>query len=160
MRRGRIDGTSGLPRRRFGNTEGSMNSLTSILLAFTCTSVTHSAEPVPIKLPQQKILSSQQGRYVFGQISEFRKDQFLLDTFTGRLWQVVLNENERIRLEPVPLIQIIGDEAFIPESEEETKNLRKMTRNRTMEEWRKEAEAEKAAAKAVKEDAPPVKKSE
>jgi hypothetical protein len=34
-------------------------------------------------------LSSSNGRYVFGQISEFRKDQFMLDTQTGRLWQIV-----------------------------------------------------------------------
>jgi hypothetical protein len=38
--------------------------------------------------PQQKVLSSAQGRFVFGQISDSSKDQFMLDTFTGRLWRV------------------------------------------------------------------------
>ena len=31
-------------------------------------------------------LSAPGGRYVFGQISESRRDQYLLDTQTGRLW--------------------------------------------------------------------------
>jgi hypothetical protein len=36
-----------------------------------------------------RILSSASGRYVFGQISDFRRDQYMLDTQTGRLWRVV-----------------------------------------------------------------------
>lgn len=36
-----------------------------------------------------KVLSSASGRFVFGQISEYRRDQYLLDTQTGRLWQIV-----------------------------------------------------------------------
>lgn len=35
-----------------------------------------------------KILSSSLGRYVFGQVSPFRADQFMLDTQTGRLWEI------------------------------------------------------------------------
>ena len=34
-------------------------------------------------------LSTDNGRFVFGQISEFRQDQFMLDTETGRLWEVI-----------------------------------------------------------------------
>ena len=34
-------------------------------------------------------LSAPGGRYVFGQISSARRDQFMLDTQTGQLWQVV-----------------------------------------------------------------------
>jgi hypothetical protein len=34
-------------------------------------------------------LQSPNGRYVFGQISTFRRDQFMLDTQTGRLWEIV-----------------------------------------------------------------------
>ncbi len=33
-----------------------------------------------------KVLSSSLGRYVFGQVSDFRADRFMLDTQTGRLW--------------------------------------------------------------------------
>jgi hypothetical protein len=35
-----------------------------------------------------KVLSSSPGRYVFGQVSDFRVDQFMLDTQTGRLWMM------------------------------------------------------------------------
>jgi hypothetical protein len=31
-------------------------------------------------------LSSETGRFAFGQISEYRRDVFLLDTQTGRIW--------------------------------------------------------------------------
>jgi len=36
------------------------------------------------QLPQHKTLSSDNGRFVFGQISGSSKDQFMLDTATGR----------------------------------------------------------------------------
>ena len=60
-----------------------------VLLAVSATAV--AAEPVKITPPQNKVLSSTDGnqRYVFGQISEFRRDQYMLDTKTGRLWQKV-----------------------------------------------------------------------
>lgn len=35
------------------------------------------------------VLSTQGGRYVFGQISEYRRDQYLLDSQSGRVWQVI-----------------------------------------------------------------------
>lgn len=35
------------------------------------------------------VLSSSGGRYVFGQVSKARRDQFMLDTQTGRLWTMV-----------------------------------------------------------------------
>jgi hypothetical protein len=47
------------------------------------------AEPVEVKPPQQKTLSSAGGRFVFGQISDYGSDQYMLDTATGRLWQKV-----------------------------------------------------------------------
>jgi hypothetical protein len=33
--------------------------------------------------------SDEQGRFVFKQISDNRRDQFMIDTATGRLWNVV-----------------------------------------------------------------------
>lgn len=53
------------------------------------------------------ILSSESGRYVFGQISELRRDQYLLDTKTGRLWVVTAQTDkdgnvEGSYLQPVP----------------------------------------------------------
>jgi hypothetical protein len=48
---------------------------------------------------------------VFGQISEFRKDQYMLDTKTGRLWRIVMatvgegeNKSEVTVLEPIPYV--------------------------------------------------------
>ena len=35
-----------------------------------------------------QVLSSQSGRFVYGQVSTFRRDQFMLDTQTGRMWQL------------------------------------------------------------------------
>lgn len=37
---------------------------------------------------QKLILSSINGRFVFGQISDSVKDQYMLDTVTGRLWRI------------------------------------------------------------------------
>ena len=41
------------------------------------------------KDPSGRVLSSTNGRYVFGQVSEYRRDQYMLDTQTGRLWKIV-----------------------------------------------------------------------
>lgn len=38
--------------------------------------------------PMPQVLSSSNGRFVFGQVSEFARYQYMLDTQTGRLWQV------------------------------------------------------------------------
>lgn len=34
------------------------------------------------------MLSSGNGRFVYGQIAEYTSQQFMLDTQTGRLWQI------------------------------------------------------------------------
>lgn len=39
-------------------------------------------------------LSAPGGRFVFGQISSYRRDQFMLDTQTGRLWQMVCSRTD------------------------------------------------------------------
>lgn len=54
-----------------------------------------------------RVLGSPNGRYVFGQISDFRADQFLLDTQTGRLWQIVLIDTHKF-LQPI-LFDVVGD---------------------------------------------------
>jgi hypothetical protein len=70
--------------------------------------------PQPQGLTVEKILSSGNGRYVFGQISDSGKDQFMLDTLTGRLWRIaesgdvgiflraVVYRNEDGKYSPVP----------------------------------------------------------
>ena len=75
-----------------------------------------------------QVLAASNGRYVFGQVSSFRRDQYLLDTQTGRLWQIVEDEEHRNKLQPVPFVQALGDEAFIPDPLEEVETLRKAVR--------------------------------
>lgn len=62
----------------------------AIFLAFSLSTSTlaFGAEPVKVTPPQQNTLSAGNGRYVFGQVSEYRRDQYMLDTQTGRLWQM------------------------------------------------------------------------
>ncbi len=65
-------------------------------------------------------LSSDNGRYVFGQISEFRRDQYLLDTETGRLWVLVVKEDSSYILQPIPYWHVgLWAESFLPESKDE-----------------------------------------
>lgn len=47
------------------------------------------------------VLSSDSGRYVYGQLSSVRADQFLLDTKTGRLWNMKVSEKGDALLQPV-----------------------------------------------------------
>jgi hypothetical protein len=52
--------------------------------------------------PQPNVLCSPGGRFVFGQVSDSGKDQFMLDTFTGRLWRISESGGVGIFLNPVP----------------------------------------------------------
>jgi uncharacterized protein (UPF0297 family) len=106
-----------------------------------------AASPVEVKPPQAKVLSSPEGRYIFGQISDFRSDQFLLDTKTGRLWQIVKNEKDRTLLQPVGFLQILGDEAYIPDTDEEAKTMKGLSRQRTIEEWKKSQQNSEPSSK-------------
>jgi len=62
------------------------------LLSMTITSYAQDYDDKSTKagsLTDKKGLSSENGRYAFGQISDYQKDKFMLDTKTGRLWQLV-----------------------------------------------------------------------
>ena len=52
--------------------------------------------------PRQQVLSSADGRFVFGQISGSPKDRFMLDTRTGRLWRIAESGALGMFLKPVP----------------------------------------------------------
>ena len=57
------------------------------LLAWvTLCAVAASAQAQAPSAGHVNVLSATGGRYVFGQISESRRDQYMLDTQTGRLW--------------------------------------------------------------------------
>ena len=62
---------------------------------------------------KKNVISSENGRFAFGQISDFRADQFMLDTKTGRLWQLVVSKpsdgsGENRLLQEVPYINMNG----------------------------------------------------
>lgn len=69
----------------------------------------------PQREPHHECLSSPNGRFVFGQISDSTKDQFMLDTFTGRLWRIGESGKIGLFLEPVPYRTPEGECSNLPE---------------------------------------------
>jgi hypothetical protein len=63
---------------------------------------------------QQQILSSSNGRFVFGQISNSGKDKFMLDTATGRLWRIGESGAIGLFLKPVPYREGNGTCSMLP----------------------------------------------
>ena len=60
-------------------------------IALTLASFSTCAETAVQSFPA---LGSTGGRYVFGQLSEFQKDKFLLDTQTGRVWIMICTDDK------------------------------------------------------------------
>ena len=81
----------------------------------------------PQKEPQHRLLSSANGRFVFGQISDSNKDQFMLDTFTGRLWRIAESGAIGIFLRTVPYRTKDGECSALPGnlSDSESKEVEK-----------------------------------
>ena len=92
--------------------------------------------------PTRPMLGVEGGRYVLGQIGTGRKDQYLLDTKTGRVWHFVETKDGALILEWVPIVQSNGVAANCPEPEEDAEAARKCF----VEQGVKEA-AERAAPK-------------
>ena len=106
--------------------------LLMFVLLFSVGSVAFAAEAVAVKPTQQKVLSAPNGRFIFGQVSDFRSDQYLLDTQTGRLWQIVTDKENRAKLQAVPFIQVLwGDEAYMPDPPQEVEGHRNLVRKQT-----------------------------
>ena len=78
------------------------------------------AQPLGIGSPQiqqqsqRKVLSSANGRFVFGQISNSNKDKFMLDTVTGRLWRIGESGKIGIFLKSVPYLNAEGECSILP----------------------------------------------
>lgn len=68
---------------------------------------------------QPEVLSTSGGRYVFGQISSFRSDQYMLDTQTGRLWEAVTSTNGAVSLQEVPYVSTAGVYSVMPKTPQE-----------------------------------------
>jgi hypothetical protein len=66
--------------------------------------------------PQYGALSAPNGRFVFGQISGSSKDQFMLDTATGRLWRIGESGKVGIFLKAVPYLGAEGECTFLPDT--------------------------------------------
>ena len=62
-----------------------------------------------------RVLSRPNGRFVFGQISESSKDQYMLDTWTGRLWRMTENSQVGKFLTPIPYKRKDGKYSVLPE---------------------------------------------
>jgi len=84
-------------------------------------SISWAADPAKVAIPQQKVLSSSNGRYVFGQVSDYRRDQYMVDTQTGRLWQIVVRPDESNTsgdgikiLQVIPYVNIGGEITVTP----------------------------------------------
>ena len=79
------------------------------------------AQPFGILSPQgqqesqKQILSSPNGRFVFGQISDSGKDQFMLDTLTGRLWRIAERGDIGMHLTSIPYCNSEGECSPLPE---------------------------------------------
>jgi hypothetical protein len=71
--------------------------------------------------PERSVLSSSTGRYVFGQISDSGKDQFMLDTQTGRVWRVSESSEVGMFLSPVPYKTGEGKYSFLPGTDKDWK---------------------------------------
>jgi len=65
--------------------------------------------------PQFGVLSTPNGRFVFGQISGSAKDQFMLDTATGRLWRIGESGKIGVFLKAVPYLDAAGEPTLLPD---------------------------------------------
>jgi len=90
----------------------------SLLVLFCSTKVFAQTLGVPsqqTEKPKQEVLSSENGRFVFGQISDASKDQFMLDTATGRLWRIAETGEIGMFLRSIPYRNDEGEISHIPE---------------------------------------------
>jgi len=68
-----------------------------------------------VEQPRYGVLSSQNGRFVFGQISSSSKDQFMMDTATGRLWRVGESGKVGTFLKAIPYLDAEGECTYLPD---------------------------------------------
>ena len=71
--------------------------------------------PQATKVESGNVLCASMGRFVFGQVSESSKDQFMLDTMTGRLWRIAETGEIGLHLRPVPYRDEEGKCTQVPE---------------------------------------------
>lgn len=77
--------------------------------------------PTQVTMDKGKVLSAAGGRFVFGQISDSGKDQFMLDTLTGRLWRIGESSDVGMHLKPIPYRREDGKYSPSPDGVQDTK---------------------------------------
>jgi hypothetical protein len=77
--------------------------------------------PTQVTMDKGKVLSAAGGRFVFGQISDSGKDQFMLDTVTGRLWRVGESSDVGMHLRPIHYRMEDGKYSPAPDGVQEPK---------------------------------------
>ena len=77
--------------------------------------------PTQVTMDKGKVLSAAGGRFVFGQISDSGKDQFMLDTLSGRLWRIGESSDVGMHLRPIPYRMEDGKYSPSPEGVQELK---------------------------------------
>ena len=96
--------------------------LTGLMVLISISLIGSSAlRAQPFGIPQRtqgesrhRTLSSDNARFVFGQVSDSDKDKFMLDTRTGRLWRIAESGKLGIFLTPVSYRIAEGDYSSLP----------------------------------------------
>ncbi|MFO8164798.1 MAG: hypothetical protein R6T98_09720 [Desulfatiglandales bacterium] len=83
-----------------------------------------SPQQVPQK-SQQGVLSTAQGRFAFGQLSDSSEDKFMLDTVTGRLWRINKRTDIGLCLTAIPYRSEDGECSALPEKRPASKGKEK-----------------------------------
>ena len=103
-----------------------MRKIISFLFVFFLFPMICLSQPFGLKTcPKGGVLSSPNGRYVFGQISDSSKDQYMLDTWTGRLWRMSENGEVGKFLLPIPYQIGEGKYSYLPPEIKKNKKSRK-----------------------------------
>lgn len=66
-----------------------------IRLLIACATLLAAGEGLAQPIVSSAVLASPPARYVFGQVGEFARNQYMLDTVSGRLWQIVCAERDQ-----------------------------------------------------------------
>jgi len=76
-----------------------------IIVCIMASSIVLASGPVS----KNRILEGS-GKFAFGQISDFRQDQYLLDSDSGRLWRIVKSDRIGTTLEEIPFLR--GNDSY------------------------------------------------
>lgn len=84
-----------------------------ILILFMLISINGIADDKVKQDFPKKILSGEGGRFAIGQISDFRSDQYVIDTKTGRIWKIITLTNEKgVQYETLQRVYYLDDKGI------------------------------------------------